>query len=241
MKRATLLFVLLASCLAGSMLMMSGASAAPPGKALTVPTGVPKPGTTPLTPGNTLTVPPGVPKPGPVPLTPAPDLVVTGFGARPWVAPCAPGQSVYKFVLGVKNQGNASWTSGSTLAAVRDLHPGVSWGVSVVVNPPLAPGQTRDLEVLVPYYAANPDHMANSQGHPFEAFVNENHTVAESNYANNAAPGGTTTWNGVSVINMASPANCTIALSVPPGVAKPGPTAIAPGNTLAVPPGVPKP
>jgi hypothetical protein len=141
-----------------------------------------------------------------VPLTLAPDLVIKGF-ARLSAEPCVFGKTLYNFTLGIKNECKASWTSGSTVVAVRDLHPGVSWGVSVTINPPIAPGETRNVPVPVPYYSANADHMLARPSHPFAAFVNENHAVKESSYASNTvgAPG-----DGLNPIAVARPDICSV-------------------------------
>jgi len=138
-----------------------------------------------------------------------PDLVITSFGLEKW-GTCAPGQMVYRFSVGVKNQGAATWPAGKQPAVVvKDMHlPNPDdFGTGVGINPPLNPGETRNVPVDVTYYAANPAHMTSGAPHPFRASVNDNKAVDESDYGNNAGP-GPSTWNGMKVIEMGAPQNC---------------------------------
>jgi hypothetical protein len=195
MKRTTLVWTCLMSCVAASaFIAMAGRTGAAPA----------------------LKVPPGMPKPGPTLLEPRPDLVITDFGLTSWGG-CTSGQTVFTFGVGVKNQGNASWSGVEPAVLVRDLHPGVldAWGTGVGIDPPLAPGETRHLQVPIGYYFGNPGHMG-ALGHPFQATVNANHIVHEGNYTNNAGP-GPAVWNGIRVI-MVFPEACK---KVGSGVPKP--------------------
>jgi hypothetical protein len=49
--------------------------------------------------------------------------------------------------------------------------------------------------------------MTLGQPHPFQATVNPNHVVQESNYTNNAGP-GPAVWNGIRVIMVGAPEAC---------------------------------
>jgi hypothetical protein len=140
----------------------------------------------------------------------APDLVITAFGLKSWGSSCKPGAIVYTFQVTVKNQGTGTWpVSQEPAVTVSDLHPGVgdSWGVGASVNSPLAPGHSATLLIQVPYYSAHPSHMWTAAPHPFQATVNRNHAIVESNYANNIAP-APAVWNGQRVIMMGAPAGC---------------------------------
>ncbi len=138
-----------------------------------------------------------------------PDLVLTSFGLQSY-GTCAPGQMLFRFSVGVKNQGTGTWPATQHPAVVvKDMHPGVldAWGTGVGIDPPLAPGQTKQMTVDVLYYAGNPSHMTGAAPHPFRATVNDNHVVDESNFGNNEAP-GPATWNGMKVIQMGAPQGC---------------------------------
>ncbi len=141
--------------------------------------------------------------------TPKPDLVITAFGLKSWGA-CAPGKAVFTFSVTVKNQGNASW-SGSVEppVVVKDMHPGVldAWGTGVGIAPPLKPGESKTILVPISYYSGNPKHMTANAPHPFQAVVNSNHIVDESDFTNNAGP-GPATWNGIKVIMVGAPQGC---------------------------------
>ncbi len=142
----------------------------------------------------------------PAQATPKPDLVITSFGLKSWGV-CAPGKTVFTFSVVVKNQGQASW-SGSVEppVVVKDLHPGVldAWGTGIGIAPPLKPGESKKILVPISYYSGNPKHMAANAPHPFQAVVNSNHLVDESNFTNNASP-GPATWNGIKVIMIGVP------------------------------------
>jgi hypothetical protein len=133
-----------------------------------------------------------------------PDLVITQFGLKSW-GKCAPGQTVFTFQMTVKNQGSASWTGSSNVFA-RDLkNPG--WFTSVALLP-LAPGQSRVVDVPILYFSQNPGFMASGSPHPFQATVNDApHMPIESNYANNAGP-GPAVWMGKHVIMVEPPKTC---------------------------------
>ncbi len=138
---------------------------------------------------------------------PLPDLVITNFGLVSW-GPCAPGQVVFTFSATVKNQGKAGWSGREPALVVRDLHPGImdAWGTGVGIDPPLRPGESRTLQVPIKYYSANPGHMGKGCPHPFQAVVNSNRAVLESNFDNNAGP-GPAVWRGIKVI-MVCPDAC---------------------------------
>ncbi len=138
---------------------------------------------------------------------PMPDLVITSFGLASW-GPCAPGQTVFTFDVTVKNQGTASWSGAEPALVVKDLHVGVgdAWGTGIGIDPPLRPGEVKRLQVPIRYYSGNPSHMGRNCPHPFQAVVNPNHVVAESNFANNAGP-GPAVWQGLKVI-MVCPDAC---------------------------------
>ena len=147
----------------------------------------------------------GVSQAGP----PQPDLVITQFGLKSWGG-CTPAKPVFTFQVTVRNQGKASWsaTGPEATVLVSDLHPGVgqNWG-SGVGFAPLAPGQSTTISVPISYYSGNPSHMWKAAPHPFQAVVNSNHAIVESNYANNVAP-GPATWNGQKVIMVGDPTGC---------------------------------
>lgn len=136
------------------------------------------------------------------------DLVITSFGLKSW-GKCAPNQTVFTFDVVVKNQGGASWVGIEPAVVVKDMHPGVldAWGTGVGIDPPLKPGESRALSIPVSFYSANPSHMTSAAPHPFRATVNDNHIVDESNFTNDAGP-GTTTWNGMKVIQVDKPKGC---------------------------------
>lgn len=92
---------------------------------------------------------------------------------------------------------------------VRDLHPGVldAWGAGIGIDPPLKPGESKALHVQIKYYSGNPSHMGKDCPHPFQAVVNPNHVVQESNFENNAGPGPALWRGGVKVI-MVCPSAC---------------------------------
>jgi hypothetical protein len=139
-----------------------------------------------------------------------PDLVFTSYGFEK-LGVCAPGQMVYRFSVGVKNQGTATWAPDKRpVVVVKDMHlPNPDdWGTGVAIDPPIAVGETRQMKIDVLYYAADPAHMAAPGTHPFRASVNDNKVVDESRFDNNIAP-GPVTWNGIPVIQMSGlPPNC---------------------------------
>ncbi len=188
MRRTTPLVrfsMLLVPCLAGSAFLLTGAMGAAPAPVVAHPA-----------------------KPEAVAPALMPDLVITAFGLSSWGG-CTPGQPVFTFSIGVKNQGRASWTGVEPALLVRDLHPGVldDWSTGIGIDPPIPPGQTRNIQVSINYYAGNPGHMTAGQPHPFQATVNPNHVLKESNFMNNAGP-GPAVWNGVKVIMVGAPEAC---------------------------------
>jgi hypothetical protein len=188
MKRTTLLLALLGSGLAVSVFMMNGAAAAPPQTR-------PVPAFTPT-----------LPKPGPTAYGPRPDLVITNFSHASW-GPCTPGVPIFTLNVVVKNQGNGSWSGTAPTVSVKDLHPGAAWGTTLAIDSPLAVGESRAFRVAIIY--KNPSHMMQSQPHPFQAVVNADHVVHESNFANNSG-NGPAVWNGVrGVILMGLPQSCS--------------------------------
>ena len=144
------------------------------------------------------------PKPNPGHVRPLPDLVITHFDLASW-GKCAPKEVLFNLTMTVKNQGNASWSGDSNVFA-RDLkYPG--WFTSVVLAP-LAPGESRTLNVPVFYYPNDPAIMTTGAPHPFQATVNDApHMPTESNYANNAGP-GPATYMGKKVIMVDPPKGC---------------------------------
>jgi hypothetical protein len=137
-----------------------------------------------------------------------PDLVITTFGLSSWGV-CKPGQTVFTFQVTVKNQGNQALNGQNALVLVRDLKtsPAQDWGAGDSEALYLSPGVTHVYTVPIKYYSANPGFMTSGAPHPFQAVVNPNHTVAETNYANNDGP-GPAVWGGKHVIMVAAPKGC---------------------------------
>ncbi|HQQ78722.1 MAG TPA: CARDB domain-containing protein [Thermoanaerobaculia bacterium] len=158
---------------------------------------------------------------------PMPDLVITSFGLASWGTSCVKGQTLFTFSVGVKNQGTASWSGPNRpVVVVADMHlPNPdSFGTGVAIDPPLAPGETRQVSVPITYYDADPAHIKAGAPHPFHATVNRDHKIAESNFANNDGP-GPATWNGMKVINVGAPEACLKPAKPAPGrAAPPAPT-----------------
>lgn len=154
---------------------------------------------------NTSPSPMHPPSGGPVKL---PDLIISSFGLKSW-GTCAPGKTVMTFQVAVKNQGLGPMPMKEVLVHVRDLKSpaGQEWGAGDGEMYSLAPGQTHVYSVPIAYYSANPGYMTNGAPHPFAATVNGNHSVTESNYANNDAP-GPATWNAHKVIMTGAPKGC---------------------------------
>jgi hypothetical protein len=165
-----------------------------------------------------------------------PDLVITSFGLSSWGSSCANGQTLFTFSVGVKNQGTGTWPAGPNRPAVvvADMHlPNPDdFGTGVAIDPPLAPGETRNLSIAVLYYSANPAHIEAGAPHPFHATVNRNHVIAESDFSNNDGP-GPAVWNGMKVIQV----------GVPPACGKPPlqPHVVQPPGRIAVPTPTPVP
>lgn len=157
-----------------------------------------------------------------------PDLVITNFGLESW-GTCAPGQWVYRFSVGVKNQGAGTWAGSTPAVVVKDMHlPNPDdWGTGLGIDPPLKPGEARSLKLDVLYWAANPAHMTGAVPHPFRASVNDNRVVAESDFSNNLAS-APATWNGIKVIQMGSPQGCP-----KPTAARPATSGTTLGRSLA--------
>ena len=141
---------------------------------------------------------------GPPPPPKLPDLVITSFGLSSW-GKCVKGQTVFTFTATIKNQGAASWT-GSTEIAARDLKAPTQWFTSVAVLP-IAPGHSATVTIPITYLASNPAFMSSASPHPFQAVVNETHHPLESSFANNAGP-GPATYMGKKVIMVAPPKGC---------------------------------
>ncbi len=140
---------------------------------------------------------------------PKPDVVITQFGLKSWGA-CAPGKTVFTFVVTVKNQGAVSWSEGiQPVLVVEDLHPGVlgAWGVGIGINPPLAPGKSTTIMVDMPYYKANPKHMTDDAPHPFQAFVGPTASDHSNTFTVHAGP-GPAVWHGKKVIMVGAPKGC---------------------------------
>ena len=130
-----------------------------------------------------------------------PDLVITQFGLQSW-GTCAPGKTMFTFLVRVKNQGTASWV-GNTEVRVADLKN--SGWFSDLGTAPIAPGQSRNVPIAIDYLDQNPGFMASASPHPFQATVNLDlpHQAPESNYANNQGP-GPAVWMGKKVIMVAT-------------------------------------
>jgi hypothetical protein len=160
------------------------------------------------------------------------DLVITNFGLDSW-GTCASGQWVYRFSVGVKNQGTGTWSGAEPAIVVKDMHlPNPDdWGTGLGIDPPLKAGETRQFKVDVLYYAANPAHMTGGTPHPFRASVNDSHAVAESDFTNNLGP-GPATWNGMKVIQMGAPEKCPKTITGKPGIS----TGPATGGRAPAPP-----
>lgn len=159
--------------------------------------------------------------------SPRPDLVITSFGLSSWGTACQPGQTLFTFSVGVKNQGNAAWSGPDRpVLFVADMHlpnPG-EFATGIAIDPPIAPGQTRTIPVALSYYTGNPGHITTGAPHPFKVTVNADKKIAESNYANNDGP-GPVTWNGMKVINVGAPEACLKpAKPAPVRAAPPAPT-----------------
>jgi hypothetical protein len=144
---------------------------------------------------------------GPPPPPKLPDLIITQFGLTSW-GTCKPGKTVFTFAVTIKNQGAGPWV-GTPYVDVRDLHPAAtaSWFSNNNLFPALQPGHSTTETVSIVYLTSNPGHMTSAAPHPFQAVVNPNHAVAESNYANNAAP-GPAVYNGKKVIMVGAPKGC---------------------------------
>jgi hypothetical protein len=173
------------------------------------------------------------------PPAPKPDLVITSFGLESWGA-CTSGQTVFTFSVGLKNQGGATWSGPARPPlVVRDMHlPNPDdWGTGIAIDPPIAPGETRNVKVPIAYYAGNPAHMKDPNGkHPFHATVNGNHAIDEVDFSNNEGP-GPATWNGLKVVMVGAPEACLKAVQPirpativkpPAGIATPVPTPAPP-------------
>jgi hypothetical protein len=167
-----------------------------------------------------------------------PDLVITSFGLASWGTACQPGQTLFTFSVGVKNQGNAAWSGpGRPALFVADMHlpnPG-EFATGVAIDPPIAPGETRTIPVAVAYYTGNPGHIKTGAPHPFKVTVNADKKIAESNYTNNDGP-GPATWNGMKVIEVGVPEAC---LPAPKPTLAPHLNIGAPGRVAPTPTMVP--
>ena len=134
--------------------------------------------------------------------------MISSFGLTSWGV-CAPGKTVFTFQVTVKNAGNGVLPSSEVVILVRDLKtsPAQDWGVGQGETYSLAPGATHTYTVAVGYYATNPAFMTTGAPHPFQATVNPNHTVPESNVNNDAGP-GPATYQGHKVIMVGAPKGC---------------------------------
>jgi hypothetical protein len=226
MKRTALPLGLLGSGLAASVFLTGVIAAAPPsGKPQPARPSVAKPAPT-IAPRPVPTI---VPTLAPTSTPVVPDLVITYFRLTSWGS-CAPGQTVFTFAIGVKNLG-ATWPSGTPLAAVvwdRHLGPPDPWGTAVAISPPLARGETRDIQFAIPYYAANPGHMVSDQPHPFQAIVNPNQHLKESDFTNNEG-NGPGSWNGLNgLIMVGAPQAGSLSLDLTPREPRPGSPTLLP-------------
>lgn len=135
-----------------------------------------------------------------------PDLVISSFGLTSWGS-CAPGKTVVTFQVTVKNAGAGALPSSEVVVAVRDLKSSPQWGAGDGETFALAPGASHAYSVAIGYDTANPHYMTTGAPHPFQAVVNPNHTVQESDYNNNAGP-GPATYQGKKVIMVGAPKGC---------------------------------
>jgi hypothetical protein len=134
-----------------------------------------------------------------------PDLVISSFGLSSW-GTCAPGKTVATFQVTVKNTGAGAMPSSEVTVLVRDLKA-PSWSTGDGETFALAPGASHTFTLAIGYYAQNPSVMTAGAPNPFQAVVNPNHTVQESNYNNNAGP-GPATYQGKHVIMVGAPKGC---------------------------------
>lgn len=161
-----------------------------------------------------------------------PDLVITSFGLASWGTKCSAGETMFTFSVGVKNQGTATWAGPDRPSVtVGDMHlPNPDdWGTGVAIDPPIKPGETRQIQVPVKYYAGNPTHMLTGGPHPYHAKVNRDKKIPESDFTNNDGP-GPATWNGMKVIQVGAPSACQKAPApiVTRAPAAPAPTPVPP-------------
>jgi hypothetical protein len=155
-----------------------------------------------------------------------PDLVITSFGLASWGTACRPGQPLFTFSIGVKNQGTATWSGPDRpVLFVADMHlpnPG-EFATGAAIDPPLAPGETRMIPLAVFYYTGNPAHIKAGAPHPFKVTVNADKKIPESDYTNNEGP-GPAVWKGMKVIEVGVPPACTAVSR--PALAPPAPTLV---------------
>jgi hypothetical protein len=146
--------------------------------------------------------------PPPGPPHKLPDLVISSFGLSSW-GTCAPGKTVFSFAVTVKNIGAGAMPSSEPVVWVHDLKtpPSQDWGTGVGETYTLAPGAMHTYTVNITYYAANPGFMTSGAPHPFQAVVNSNHSVPESNFNNDDGP-GPAMYQGHHVIMVAAPKGC---------------------------------
>jgi hypothetical protein len=138
---------------------------------------------------------------------PKPDLVISSFGLTSWGS-CTPGHTVFTFQVTVKNIGAGALPNSEVVVYADDMKSPASapWDLGQGEDVALAPGATHTFMLKIPYYAANPHFMKSASPHPWRAMVNPKHTIAESSYSNNNAP-GPKTWSGIPVI-MVAPSGC---------------------------------
>ncbi|HEY6420048.1 MAG TPA: hypothetical protein VIX59_13680 [Candidatus Binataceae bacterium] len=138
-----------------------------------------------------------------------PNLVITKFGLKSW-GTCAPGKTVFTFLVTVKNEGQVSWPENlQPTLLVRDLHPGVldAWGNGYGISPPLAPGESTTIVVEMGYYTKNPKHMTADAPHPFQAQIGPTSYDTSNTFTVHAGP-GPALWHGKKVIMVGAPKGC---------------------------------
>jgi hypothetical protein len=138
-----------------------------------------------------------------------PDLVITTFGLTSWGNSCKPGATMFTFAMTVKNQSAYPMPAAEVVVLVTDLKSSGStkWETGTGNSQALAPGQTMTLIAPMAYFTPNPGFMTTGAPHPFRAVVNPNHTIPESNYANNVAK-GPKMYAGSPVIMVGAPTAC---------------------------------
>ena len=96
--------------------------------------------------------------------------------------PCTPGTIlgpyIYVYTVVVRNSGQTTWTppswapTGTGFVQLTDQHTGYTdWHGQNQSLPKIAPGAQAVVQVGIPYYSANPSHMAAVPTHPFASWV----------------------------------------------------------------------